>query len=89
MSERLSLQDILRDYGVPLIKLDVTASSDECTKLRQHLKSITTDQKQAYLEVNCSFFIDIHDLDRYLTGELSNLSEVYVFSEDVKIHEEK
>lgn len=89
MSERLSLQDILRDYGVPLIKLDVTASSDECTKLRQHLKSITTDQKQAYLEVNCSFFIDIHDLDRYLTGELSNLSEIYAFSEDVKIHEEK
>lgn len=89
MSERLSLQDILRDYGVPLIKLDVTASNDECTKLRQHLKSLTTDQKQAYLEVNCSFFIDIHDLDRYLTGELSNLSEIYAFPEDVKIHEEE
>jgi len=88
MSERISLQDVLRDYGVPLVTLDVAASEAECHKLRDHLKSLAKDKEQGYLEVNCSFFIDIHDIDRYLTGELPNLAAIYAFPEDVKVHKE-
>ena len=89
MSERLNLQDILREYGVPLIQLDVKATEEQCLRLREHLKQLSVDKKQGYLEVECSFFIDIHDIDRYLTGELPNLAEVYAFKEDVRIHEEE
>ena len=86
MSERISLQDVLRDYGVPLVTLDVAASEAECHKLREHLKKLTKDKDQGYLEINCSFFIDIHDIDRYLLGELPNLSAIYAYPEDVKVH---
>ena len=86
MSERISLQDVLRDYGVPLVTLDVAAPEAECHKLREHLKKLTKDKDQGYLEINCSFFIDIHDIDRYLLGELPNLSSIYAFPEDVKVH---
>lgn len=90
MSERLSLQDVLREYGIPLATLDVTATRDECLRLREHLKKLTTDKEQAYLEVQCSFFVDIHDIDRYLAGELPNLAAIYTFAdEDVKIHKEE
>ena len=89
MSERISLQDVLRDYGVPLVTLDVAATEAECHKLREHLKKMTTDKQQGYLEINCSFFIDIHDIDRYLVGELPNLSAIYTFPEDVKVHKEE
>ncbi len=89
MSERISLQDVLRDYGLPLVTLDVTASETECHKLREHLKKLTKDKEQGYLEVNCSFFIDVHDIDRYLLGELPNLSAVYAFPENVKVHREE
>lgn len=89
MSERLSLQDVLREYGVPLVELDVTASHEQCVKLRDHLKGLTEGKKQGYLKVDCSFFVDIHDIDRYLTGELPNLAAIYAFPEDVKIHEEE
>lgn len=89
MSERISLQDVLRDYGVPLVTLDVTATEGECQRLRDHLKQLTKDKEQGYLEVNCSFFIDIHDIDRYLTGELPNLAAIYAFPDDVKVHKEE
>jgi hypothetical protein len=89
MSERITLQDVLRDYGVPLVTLDVGASEAECHKLREHLKKFTKSKEQGYLEVNCSFFIDIHDIDRYLSGELPNLSSIYAFPEDVKVHKEE
>lgn len=89
MSERISLQDVLREYGIPLVALDVTASQEQCLRLREHLKKLSGDKKQGYLEVECSFFIDIHDIDRYLAGELPNLAAVYAFEDDVKIHEEE
>lgn len=89
MSERISLQDVLREYGIPLVELDVTAREEQCLRLREHLKKLSTDKKQGYLEVQCSFFIDIHDIDRYLTGELPNLAAIYAFPDDVKIHEEE
>ena len=89
MSERISLQDVLREYGIPLVNLDVTASEEQCIQLREHLKKLTTNKEQAYLEVSCSFFIDIHDIDRYLTGELPNLAAIYAFPDDVRVYKEE
>lgn len=89
MSERINLQDVLREYGVPLVKLDVTATEEQCLRLREHLMKLAKPNEQGYLEVQCSFFIDVHDIDRYLKGELPNLAEIYAFSDDVKVHKEE
>ncbi|MDF2929549.1 hypothetical protein [Anaerospora sp.] len=92
MSERMNLQDVLRDYGVPLATLNVTASHDDCLRLRERLmaiRSVSQGNDQGYLEVACTFYIDVHDIDRYLSGELPNLAEIYTFPEDVKTHTEE
>jgi hypothetical protein len=92
MSERLSLQDVLRDYGVPLIKLGIKASEEETLKLRERLMAIynvSQAKEQGYLEVACTFYIDVHDIDRYLSGELPDLAEIYAFPEDVKSYKEE
>lgn len=92
MSERMNLQDILREYGVPLATLGVTASPDDCRKLREQLMSIrdlSQGKEQGYLEVACTFYIDVHDIDRYLSGELPNLAEIYAFPEDVRTYKEE
>ncbi|MBU2699518.1 hypothetical protein Ga0466249_000597 [Sporomusaceae bacterium BoRhaA] len=92
MSERLSLHEVLRDYGTPLVTLGVKASEEECLKLRERLLSIrnlSEGKEQGYLEVSCSFYVDVHDIDRYLSGELPNLAEIYTFPEDVKSHKEE
>ncbi len=92
MSERLTLHDVLREYGVPLIRLDVTAGQEETLALRERLmaiRNVSGGKEQGYLEVNCSFYIDVHDIDRYLSGELQTLSEIYAFPEDIKAHQEE
>lgn len=92
MSERIDLQDVLREYGIPLIKLDVTASQEQCLRLREHLMTLSQvsgRREQGYLQVECTFFIDVHDIDRYLHGELPNLAEIYAFDTDVKAHNEE
>ena len=92
MSERMSLLEVLHDYGTPLVKLDVKASEEECLKLREKLMTIRNaggETTQGYLEVACTFYVDVHDIDRYLSGELPNLAEIYTFPEDVKTYEEK
>lgn len=92
MSERLNLQDILRDYGVPQIKLNIHATREECLELRQKLmaiRDVSQAREQGYLEVDCSFYIDVDDIDRYLSGELDSLSEIYAFPEDIKAHQEE
>lgn len=92
MSERMSLQEVLREYGVPLITLDVNANREECLRLRERLmeiRNVSQGKEQGYLEVQCSFFIDVHDIDRYLTGELPNLAAIYAFPEDVKAYKEE
>ena len=92
MSERMNLQDVLREYGVPLATLNVTANQQTCMALREKLLAIRNSsqgKEQGYLEVECTFYIDVHDIDRYLSGELPNLSEIYAFDEDVKIHREE
>lgn len=92
MSERLNLQDVLRDYGVPLIKLNVHATREECLELRERLmaiRNVSQGKEQGYLEVDCTFYVDVHDIDRYLSGELDTLSEIYAFPEDVKSAQEE
>jgi hypothetical protein len=92
VSERLSLQEVLREYGVPLVTLDVTASREECLNLRERLmeiRNVSQGREQGFLEVQCSFYIDVHDIDRYLAGELPNLAAIYAFPEDVKAYKEE
>lgn len=92
MSERMDLQDVLREYGVPLATLHVTASSGECRELRERLlaiRNLTRGKEQGYLEVACTFYIDIHDIDRYLSGELPNLAEIYTFPDDIRTFKEE
>lgn len=92
MTERMTLQDVLRDYGVPLTTLNITASTTDCQTLRERLmtiRNLSQGREQGYLEVACTFYIDVHDIDRYLTGELPTLAEIYAFPEDIKSHREE
>lgn len=89
MSERISLQEILRENGVPQIKLDMHATKEECLQLREKLMAIrdlSHGAEQGYLDVNCKVYIDVDDIDRYLSGELDTLAEVYAFPEDIKAY---
>lgn len=92
MSERMDLKDVLREYGVPLATLNITASHEDCQELRKRLlaiRNLTQGKEQGYLEVACTFYIDVHDIDRYLTGELPNLAEIYTFPDDIKTFKEE
>lgn len=92
MSERLELQDVLREYGVPQIRLDIHASREECLNLREKLMAIrdlSQAKEQGYLEVDCKFYIDVDDIDRYLSGEIDTLSEIYAFPEDIRAYQEE
>ena len=40
MSERMSYHDVLREYGVPLISLQVKATQEDCLQLREWLMDI-------------------------------------------------
>ncbi|MDR3564188.1 MAG: hypothetical protein P4N59_22515 [Negativicutes bacterium] len=92
MSERMNLQDVLREHGIPLATLTVTASQDDCLRLRERLiaiRNLSQGKEQGYLEVACTFYVDVHDIDRYLAGELPNLAEIYTFPDDVKTFKEE
>lgn len=91
MSERISLQEILKGNGVPQIKLDIHATRQECLQLREKLMAIrdlSHGAEQGYLDVDCKVYIDVDDIDRYLSGELDTLAEVYAFPEDIKAYKE-
>ncbi|WP_182187533.1 hypothetical protein [Pectinatus frisingensis] len=91
MSKRVSLQEVLRENGVPQIKLDIHATRDECLKLREKLMAIrdlSHAAEQGYLDVDCKIYIDVDDIDRYLSGELDTLAEIYAFPEDIKAYKE-
>jgi len=60
MTDRMNLHDVLRDYGVPLATLNVTASSQDCLALRERLmaiRDVSQAKEQGYLEVACTFYI--------------------------------
>ena len=92
MSERMTMQDVLKEYGIPQIKLDVHATREECLKLREKLMAIcdlSQAKEQGYLNIDCKLYIDVHDIDRYLSGELDTLGEIYAFPEDIKAFREE
>ena len=43
MSQRMTMEEVLKEYGVPLIKLDVHATRSELLKLREQLIELVSD----------------------------------------------
>lgn len=87
MSQRMTMNEVVKEYGVPQIKLDIHAKASECLQLREKLMDIvklTNRAEQGYLDIDCKLYIDIDDIDRYLSGELDTLGEIYAFPDDIK-----
>ena len=87
MSQRMTMDEVLKEYGVPQIKLDIHATRSELLKLREKLMAIrdlSNGTEQGYLDLDCKLYIDVDDIDRYLSGELDTVGEIYAFPEDIK-----
>ncbi len=92
MSQRMTMQEVLKEYGTPQIKLDIHATRTELLKLREKLMAIrdlSQAREQGYLDINCKLYIDVDDIDRYLSGELDTVGEIYAFPDDVKAYTEE
>ncbi len=92
MSNRMTLNEVISQYGVPQITLDIHAKGSECQKLRQKLMDIVKlsgAREQGYLDIDCKLYIDVDDIDRYLSGEKDTLGEIYAFPEDIKSYREE
>ena len=66
MSQRMTLEEVLKEYGVPQIKLDIHAKGSECRALREKLMDIVNlsgGREQGYLDIDCKLYIDIDDID--------------------------
>ena len=91
MSQRMTMDEVLREYGTPQIKLDIHATRTELLKLREKLMAIrdlSGGREQGYLDIDCKLYIDVDDIDRYLSGELDTVGEIYAFPEDIKSYKE-
>ena len=78
MSQRMTMEEVLKEYGVPQIKLDVHATRSELLKLREKLMAIrdlSNGREQGYLDIDCKLYIDVDDIDRYLSGELDTVAD--------------
>lgn len=92
MSKRMTMYEVLNEYGVPHIKLDIHATRSELLKLREKLMAIrdlSGGKEQGYLDIDCKLYIDVDDIDRYLSGELDTIGEIYAFPEDIKSYREE
>lgn len=92
MSKRMTMDEVLKEYGVPQIKLDIHAMRSELLKLREKLMAIrdlSAGKEQGYLDIDCKLYIDVDDIDRYLSGELDTIGEIYAFPEDIKSYREE
>ncbi|MBE6103223.1 MAG: hypothetical protein IKH16_06845 [Selenomonadaceae bacterium] len=90
MSQRMTMDEVLREYGTPQIKLDIHATRTELLKLREKLMAIrdlSGGREQGYLDIDCKLYIDVDDIDRYLAGELDTVGEIYAFEDDIKSYE--
>ena len=79
MSKRMTMDEVLKEYGVPQIKLDIHATRSELLKLREKLMAIrdlSAGKEQGYLDIDCKLYIDVDDIDRYLSGELDTIGEI-------------
>ena len=87
MSQRMTMEEVLKEYGVPQLRLDVHATRSDLLKLREKLiaiRDLSDGREQGYLDIDCKLYIDVDDIDRYLSGELDTVGEIYAFPEDVK-----
>ena len=92
MSQRMTMQEVLKDYGTPQIKLDIHATRSELLKLREKLiaiRDLSQAMEQGYLDIDCKLYIDVDDIDRYLSGELDTVGEIYAFPDDIKSYREE
>lgn len=92
MSKRMTMDEVLKEYGAPQIKLDIHATRSELLKLREKLMAIrdlSAGKEQGYLDIDCKLYIDVDDIDRYLSGELDTIGEIYAFPEDIKSYREE
>lgn len=90
MSQRMTMDEVLKEYGVSQIKLDIHATRTELLKLREKLMAIrdlSGGREQGYLDIDCKLYIDVDDIDRYLSGELDTVGEIYAFEDDIKSYE--
>ena len=92
MSQRMTMQEVLKEYGTPQIKLDIHATRSELLKLREKLiaiRDLSHAKEQGYLDIDCKLYIDVDDIDRYLAGELDTVGEIYAFPDDIKSYREE
>ena len=93
MSQRMTMDEVLKEYGVPLIKLDLhaTRTRSELLKLREQLiaiRDVSNATEQGYLDIDCKLYIDVDDIDQYLAGTRDTVGEIYAFPEDIKSYKE-
>ena len=92
MSQRMTMDEVLKEYGVPAIKLDIHARRSELLKLREQLiaiRDVSGAREQGYLDIDCKLYIDVDDIDQYLSGERDTVGEIYAFPEDIKSYKEQ
>ena len=92
MSQRMTMAEVLKEYGAPQIKLDIHATRSELLKLREKLiaiRDLSQAREQGYLDIDCKLYIDVDDIDRYLSGELDTVGEIYAFPDDIKSYREE
>ena len=83
MSQRMTMEEVLKEYGVPQLRLDVHATRSDLLKLREKLMAIrdlSGGREQGYLDIECKLYIDVDDID--------TVGEIYAFPEDVKSYRE-
>ena len=91
MSQRMTMEEVLKEYGVPQLRLDVHATRTDLLKLREKLMAIrdlSDGREQGYLDIDCKLYIDVDDIDRYLFFNDTATTEIYTFPEDVKSYRE-
>ena len=91
MSQRMTMDEVIREYGKPIITLDIHAKGSELLALRQKLMEIrnaSLGKEQGYLDIDCKLFIDVDDIDRYISGDMDTVGEIYAFPEDIKAYKE-
>lgn len=92
MSQRMTMDEVLKEYGVTQIKLDIHATRSELLKLREKLiaiRDLSNGKEQGYMDIDCKLYIDVDDIDRYLSGELDTVGEIYAFPDDIKSYKEE
>ena len=53
------------------------------------IRDLSGAKEQGYLDIDCKLYIDVDDIDRYLSGELDTLGEIYAFPDDIKAYQEE